>query len=236
HGTDPGQSSRLSRRAAAGRPRGERPAIHRATGRRVPLPERHHEPPDRRRGLHRRPQPDRGHLARDRVQGPGDAGQLRAGGEALLRRRIRPLRLADRRPHPRPLPLLRGRPGRAVQQRLRPPPAGSPHERLPGGGAPGGGGRLLRGLPRLTRGDRPPRAPLLRAGERVSFSGTRAPEMETTPRPPGFRGPFLLAQEEREPYSRASGVLRALPRAAALPVDAEDVATLVRWAAATRTP
>lgn len=60
--------------------------------------------------------------------------------------------------------------------------------------------------------------------------------METTPRPPGFRGPFLLAPEEREPYSRASGVLRALPRAAALPVDAEDVATLVRWAAATRTP
>ena len=53
---------------------------------------------------------------------------------------------------------------------------------------------------------------------------------------PGFRGRILRSDEEREPYAEASGILRALPMGAAVPVDADDAATLVRWAAETRTP
>lgn len=52
----------------------------------------------------------------------------------------------------------------------------------------------------------------------------------------GFRGRFLLHEDDRSRYADASGILRSLPRAAAVPLDAADVAALVRWAAATHTP
>lgn len=54
--------------------------------------------------------------------------------------------------------------------------------------------------------------------------------------PPDFRGPFITREAGIEAYGTASGILRALPAAAAVPADAEDVRSLVRWAAATRTP
>ncbi len=54
--------------------------------------------------------------------------------------------------------------------------------------------------------------------------------------PPGFRGAFLREEEARRPFREASGILRLLPDAVAVPEDAADVAALVRWAAATRTP
>lgn len=60
--------------------------------------------------------------------------------------------------------------------------------------------------------------------------------MDETLRPPaGFRGDFLTG-DRAGGYADASGILRAVPRAAAVPRDAADVATLVRWAAATGTP
>lgn len=52
----------------------------------------------------------------------------------------------------------------------------------------------------------------------------------------GFHGPFLLDPTDRARYAEASGILASLPRAAALPLDAADVAALVRWAAATASP
>ncbi len=58
----------------------------------------------------------------------------------------------------------------------------------------------------------------------------------SVPRPTGFRGRFLLGEEERAPFSRASGILSQLPHAVAVPEDAEDVAALVRWAASTGIP
>ena len=36
-------------------------------------------------------------------------------------------------------------------------------------------------------------------------------------------------------YAEGAGIARAIPAAVAVPADADDVATLVRWAAATRT-
>ncbi len=52
---------------------------------------------------------------------------------------------------------------------------------------------------------------------------------------PGFRGE-VLGGEARLPFGEASGILRSLPDAVAIPQDADDVAALVRWAAASRTP
>jgi FAD/FMN-containing dehydrogenase len=54
-------------------------------------------------------------------------------------------------------------------------------------------------------------------------------------RPSHFRGELHLTEELRHRYSDASGILRALPDAVAVPADAEDVAALVRWAAETGT-
>jgi FAD/FMN-containing dehydrogenase len=54
--------------------------------------------------------------------------------------------------------------------------------------------------------------------------------------PPDFRGDFHLTEERRGLYSGASGILRVVPDAVAVPRDAEDLATLVRWAAETGTP
>ena len=57
----------------------------------------------------------------------------------------------------------------------------------------------------------------------------------TTP-PPGFRGIFRDDLDARAVYSEAAGIARILPRGVAVPADADDVCTLVRWAANTRTP
>ena len=57
----------------------------------------------------------------------------------------------------------------------------------------------------------------------------------TTP-PPGFRGTFRDDLLARAVYSEAAGIARIQPRGVAVPSDADDVCTLVRWAAETRTP
>ena len=53
--------------------------------------------------------------------------------------------------------------------------------------------------------------------------------------PPGFRGTFREDELARAIYSEAAGIARAIPTAVAVPVDAEDVISLVRWAAGTGT-
>jgi FAD/FMN-containing dehydrogenase len=53
--------------------------------------------------------------------------------------------------------------------------------------------------------------------------------------PPGFRGTFREDDLARAVYSEAAGIGRVIPTAVAVPVDADDVVTLVRWAAETRT-
>ncbi len=52
---------------------------------------------------------------------------------------------------------------------------------------------------------------------------------------PGFRGYFREDELARAVYSEAAGIGRAIPAAVAVPVDAEDVVVLVRWAAQTGT-
>ncbi|HET6760533.1 MAG TPA: FAD-binding oxidoreductase, partial [Gemmatimonadaceae bacterium] len=51
----------------------------------------------------------------------------------------------------------------------------------------------------------------------------------------GFRGIFREDELARAVYSEAAGIGRAIPSAVAVPTDAEDVSTLVKWAAETRT-
>ena len=60
--------------------------------------------------------------------------------------------------------------------------------------------------------------------------------MPLTPASAGFRGIFRDDLPARAVYSEAAGIARILPRAVAVPTDAEDACTLVRWAASTRTP
>ena len=48
---------------------------------------------------------------------------------------------------------------------------------------------------------------------------------------PGFRGYFREDVLARAVYSEAAGITRAIPSAVAVPVDAEDVVVLVKWAA-----
>ena len=55
---------------------------------------------------------------------------------------------------------------------------------------------------------------------------TRPPSPPTT-----FRGRFRTDDEALAVYSECAGIARILPRAVAIPVDPDDVATLVRWAA-----
>jgi FAD/FMN-containing dehydrogenase len=52
----------------------------------------------------------------------------------------------------------------------------------------------------------------------------------------GFQGVFRDDASARAVYSEAAGIAQVLPRAIAVPVDAEDVVALVRWAARTGTP
>ena len=58
--------------------------------------------------------------------------------------------------------------------------------------------------------------------------------MLTAPR--DFRGAFRTDDEACAVYAEAAGIGRIIPRAVAVPVDADDAATLVRWARDTRTP
>ncbi|MFN2636728.1 MAG: FAD-binding oxidoreductase [Gemmatimonadaceae bacterium] len=53
--------------------------------------------------------------------------------------------------------------------------------------------------------------------------------------PTGFRGTFREDDLARALYSEAAGIARAMPTAVAVPVDAEDVVALARWAAETGT-
>jgi FAD/FMN-containing dehydrogenase len=52
---------------------------------------------------------------------------------------------------------------------------------------------------------------------------------------PGFRGYYREDELARAVYSEAAGIGRAIPAAVAVPVDAEDVVVLVKWAAETGT-
>src|SRR4051812_8483484 len=54
--------------------------------------------------------------------------------------------------------------------------------------------------------------------------------------PSGFRGTFREDLPARSVYSEAAGIARILPRAIAVPRDADDVATLVTWSAASGVP
>jgi len=54
--------------------------------------------------------------------------------------------------------------------------------------------------------------------------------------PAAFRGVFRTDLAARAVYAEAAGVARLLPRAVAVPEDADDVVTLVGWAAAHGTP
>lgn len=49
--------------------------------------------------------------------------------------------------------------------------------------------------------------------------------------PAGFRGLFRADSDARAVYSESAGIGRIVPSAVAVPADAEDVSTLVRWAA-----
>jgi FAD/FMN-containing dehydrogenase len=69
----------------------------------------------------------------------------------------------------------------------------------------------------------------------LGAAGEPRPLPLVPPAIPGFRGE-LLGGEARLPFGEASGILRSVPDAVAVPADADDVAALVRWAAESRTP
>lgn len=54
--------------------------------------------------------------------------------------------------------------------------------------------------------------------------------------PPRMRGTFRTDDAARGIYAESAGILRLLPRAVAVPDDADDLRTLVRWAAGERVP
>ena len=58
----------------------------------------------------------------------------------------------------------------------------------------------------------------------------------TTHHPPNFRGVYRDDANARAVYSEAAGIGQIIPRAVAVPVDADDVVTLVKWAADERVP
>jgi FAD/FMN-containing dehydrogenase len=60
--------------------------------------------------------------------------------------------------------------------------------------------------------------------------------MSASALPDGFRGVFRIDAAARAVYSEAAGIAQIIPRAVAIPVDADDVVTLVRWAARERAP
>src|SRR3954470_6986882 len=60
--------------------------------------------------------------------------------------------------------------------------------------------------------------------------------MTTHTPPSGFRGVFRADDEARAVYAEAAGIGRTMPRAVAVPLDADDLVLLVRWASAERIP
>lgn len=54
--------------------------------------------------------------------------------------------------------------------------------------------------------------------------------------PEGFRGVFRTDDRARAVYSESAGIARIIPDAVAVPADADDVVTLVQWAAARGVP
>jgi FAD/FMN-containing dehydrogenase len=60
--------------------------------------------------------------------------------------------------------------------------------------------------------------------------------MVASVRPDDFRGVFRVDAEARAVYSEAAGIASVMPHAVAVPVDADDVVALVRWAARERAP
>ena len=55
-----------------------------------------------------------------------------------------------------------------------------------------------------------------------------------TPAPAGFRGIYRDDEAARAVYSESAGIERSMPLAVAVPADADDVVTLVQWAARER--
>lgn len=62
-----------------------------------------------------------------------------------------------------------------------------------------------------------------------------SPALSAAP-PASFRGEWQVDELRRGAFAEHAGILRALPAAVAVPVDADDVAALVRWAAEQRIP
>jgi FAD/FMN-containing dehydrogenase len=62
------------------------------------------------------------------------------------------------------------------------------------------------------------------------------PDVPAPPPSDGFRGVFRDDPSARAVYSEAAGIAQIVPRAVAVPIDADDVVALVRWAARTSTP
>ena len=60
--------------------------------------------------------------------------------------------------------------------------------------------------------------------------------MVASVRPNEFRGVFRIDAEARAVYSEAAGIASVMPHAVAVPVDADDVVTLVRWVARENAP
>jgi len=58
----------------------------------------------------------------------------------------------------------------------------------------------------------------------------------SAPLPSDFRGVFRTDASARGVYSEAAGIAQIVPRAVAVPADAEDAIALVRWAARSGTP
>jgi FAD/FMN-containing dehydrogenase len=60
--------------------------------------------------------------------------------------------------------------------------------------------------------------------------------MATISPPTGFRGAFRTDDEARAVYAESAGIARVWPRAVAVPVDVDDLSTLVKWAGTARVP
>jgi len=60
--------------------------------------------------------------------------------------------------------------------------------------------------------------------------------MTTLSAPTGFRGLFRVDDEARAVYSESAGIGQSIPRAVAVPVDPDDLVTLVKWAGEGRVP
>ena len=60
--------------------------------------------------------------------------------------------------------------------------------------------------------------------------------MTASVRPDDFRGVFRIDAEARAVYSEAAGIASVMPHAVAVPVEADDVVALVRWAGREHAP